>query len=581
MLGICSSHGDSSAALIVGGRLVVAVEEERFDRIKHSAQFPEQSIRHCLAVAGLKPADVDLVALPRSRTAAFFRKLRYAWSGRQTVSSLSQYLDRQRNRSSDVESLLELGIDASRIRRVEHHLAHLTSARILRPDQDLALMSFDGLGDFASAASAVTRGDRIQILDRTYFPHSLGFFYTAMTQYLGFPHFGDEFKVMGLSSFGRPTYLEALRDLLRTRPDGGFELNLRAFPVAKLGKSFRIDKGRPVVQPIFDAAVIEATLGIKPRLPGEPLGREHEDLALSVQRRFEEAAAHVLTHLHARLELDTVGLAGGCAHNSVFVGKISQMTPFKDVVVAPAAGDAGLSIGAAAAVHGGRIVPASGHWGLLGPDVELDQKAWVDLVIPTRQRQYLDDESLIERLVEELVKGKVVGLARGPMEFGPRALGSRSIVCDPRHDWMKQRLNSLVKHREPFRPFAASVMEEAQDDWFESSRPSPYMEAVFNVKGERRAAIPAVVHADGSCRIQSVSRASQPFYHALIEAFGRRTGVPMLLNTSFNDSEPIVRTAAEALDCFIRGGLDHVVIGRVMVSREEAAAWGDPFSKVV
>ncbi len=449
------------------------------------------------------------------------------------------------------------------------------SVRMLRPRDRMALLSFDGLGDFASAATAVSDGDTMRVLGRTYFPHSLGFFYTAMTQYLGFPYFGDEFKVMGLSSFGRPRYMEAMRELVMTRPGGGFELNLRAFPVAKLGKSFKIDKGRPLVGPIFDADVIAAKLGLKARRPGEELLPEHEDLALSIQRRFEEVAAHVLCDLHAKTRLDTIALAGGCAHNSVFVGKIPQLTPFKQVIVAPAAGDAGLALGAAAAVYGGTVIPASGHWGLLGPDVALDQGAWVELAIPTRQRQYKDDATLVERLVDELVKGKVVGLARGPMEFGPRALGSRSIVCDPRHEWMKRRLNSLVKHREPFRPFAASVLEEQQDDWFENCRDSPFMEAVFPVKSARKDAIPAVVHADGSCRIQSVSRASQPFYHDLISAFARRTQVPMLLNTSFNDSEPIVRTAAEAIDCFLRGGLDHVVIGRVMISREDATAWGD------
>ncbi len=581
MLGISSSHGDSSAALIVDGTVVAAVEEERFDRIKHSAQFPEHSIRHCLAAAGLNATDVDLVALPRSRSAAWLRKLRFAWSGRNTVSGLANYLSRERNRSSDVEALAELGFDPSRLRRVEHHVAHLMSVRMLRPRDPMALLSFDGLGDFASTVTAVTDGDKMRVLKRTYFPHSLGFFYTAMTQFLGFPYFGDEFKAMGLSSFGRPRYLEALRELVMTRPDGGFELNLRAFPVAKLGKSFRIDKGRPIVGPIFDADVVSAVLGLKERRPGDEVLPEHEDLALSVQRRFEEVAAHVLCDLHAKTKSDTIALAGGCAHNSVFVGKIPALTPFKQVLVAPAAGDAGLALGAAACVHGGAVTPASGHWGLLGPDIAMDQGAWVELAIPTRQRQYQDDASLIERLVDELVKGKVVGLARGPMEFGPRALGSRSIVCDPRHEWMKRRLNSLVKHREPFRPFAASVLEEQQNDWFQNCRESPFMEAVFAVKPERKDAIPAVVHADGSCRIQSVSHASQPFYHELISAFAKRTQVPMLLNTSFNDSEPIVRTSAEAIDCFLRGGLDHVVIGRVLISREDATAWGDHPAKAV
>ncbi len=574
ILGISSSHGDSSAALIVGDQLVAAAEEERFDRVKHSAQFPMQSVRYCLETAGLSPADVDLVAVPRSKAAAWVRKLRFAWSGRNTITGLTNYLRRERNRQSDVGALHELGFPEVRLQRVEHHLAHLVSVQVLQPTAKMAMLSFDGLGDFASAVTAVADGSRIKILGRTFFPHSLGFFYTAMTQYLGFPYFGDEFKVMGLSSFGKPRYLDAMRQLVRTLPGGRFELNLQAFPLELLGTCFKIERGQPVIRTMFDAAVVEKLLGFAPRQKGGDLKAEHEDLAMSVQARFEEVAAHILTHLHAATKLDTLALSGGCAHNSVFVGKVRQLTPFKHVIVAPAAGDAGLAIGAAVAVSGRAIVPASGHWGLLGPDISIGEGSWVDVPVPTRQRQYDTDEALIERLAEELAKGKVVGLARGRMEFGPRALGNRSIICDPRHEWMKRRLNALVKHREPFRPFAASVLAEHQDAWFKGSVPSPFMEAVFPVVDAKRELIPAVVHADGSCRIQTISQATQPFYHALISAFARRTGVPMLVNTSFNDSEPIVRTAAEALDCFVRGGLDHVVIGRVLISREEAQAWG-------
>lgn len=273
VLGISSSHGDSSAALIVDGRLVAAVEEERFDRIKHSAEFPHRAIRHCLDAAGLAPADVDVVTLPRSPTAALLRKLRFAWAGRSTATGVANYLERQRNRRSDVEALAELGFDRPRIARVEHHAAHLMSARMLLPGTDMALLSFDGLGDFTSAAIAVARGDRLSVLGRTYFPHSLGYFYTAMTQFLGFPHFGDEFKVMGLSSFGRPRFLDAMRELVRTLPRGGFALNLEAFPVALLGNSFKLEKGRPVVKPIFDQAVLERIVGIKARQPHEPIGQ--------------------------------------------------------------------------------------------------------------------------------------------------------------------------------------------------------------------------------------------------------------------------------------------------------------------
>lgn len=572
ILGISYGHGDSSAALVVDGRLVAAAEEERFTRSKHYALFPTEAVRYCLRHAGLKTSDVGVLAIPKQKFKHFGRRMATYWRHPGLFSTAMGPKSNEPMRLS--RWLQEQGLARARTFHFEHHLSHLMTARCLRPDEPMALLSLDGLGDFVSATMAIADEKRIQILDRVYFPHSLGFFYTAMTQYMGFPYYGDEFKVMGLSSYGTPRFLPVLRELIRETDGFDFKLNLEAFPVLRNPVQFRIENGQPYVDPFYSTSFLTQCLGMPPRNPKrQPIEQMHRDLAKSVQCRFEEIADHLLHALHAKTGLKTLGLAGGCAHNSVWVGKIPRRTPFQNIYVAPACHDAGTAAGAAMLACRQIVTPEGGHWGLLGPTI--DEMGRDTEAVPqnaSRRQDYADEEALVKWMAERLAKGEIIGLANGRLEFGPRALGSRSIIADPRYPGMRDRLNQRVKHRETFRPFAASVLADHQQDWFFNSFDCPHMEAVFEVKPAVRDQIPAVVHADNTCRIQSVEKDTQPFYWNLIEAFRQLTGIPMLINTSFNDSEPIVASEKHAIDCFNKSDLDHLVVNLSVYSKSEVRA---------
>lgn len=563
-LGLSFGHGDSSAALIVDGCLVAAAEEERFSRIKHDAGFPRHAIAYCLRHAGLTGRDVSVVAIAKDSGKHWWRKLKL-------LATHPQLAEQRAVKAGPTFSLTRelraLGITRARQFRMEHHMAHLLSARFLSKGEP-ALLSVDGLGDFVSVAMGKPTRQGVEIIERIFFPHSLGFFYTALTQYLGFPHYGDEFKVMGLSSLGKNAYSHAMQELIREKTGLGFELNLEAFPILKNPMQFSIEKSQPKVKPFYSGGFLTQVLGIAPRKPLDPLTEAHRNLAFSVQARFEEIGNRLLGQLHERVGVPSVALAGGCAHNSVWVGKIPRRTPFQNVFVAPASHDAGLAVGAAIGASKAEVMPESNHWALLGPDLEeVQSENWAN---DTRFHSHVmeNDSTLIQWMVERLSQEKIIGYLGGRLEFGPRALGSRSILADPRRMGMKQRLNDRVKHREAFRPFAASVLAEHQGLWFKNSFECPTMEGVFEVEEQIRDRIPAVVHADHTCRIQTVRKETQPFYWELIEAFRKKTGIPMLLNTSFNDSEPIVCTPEDALRCFSHSDLDFLVIGKTVFAKD-------------
>lgn len=565
VLGLSYGHGDSSAALIVNGKLVAAAEEERFTRVKHYAHFPFKAIEYCFKHACITGDQIHTVAIAIDPSPARWKKIGLAIQHPILVSTkFKKNTDKKENLS---DCLKEAGLIRAKVVRVEHHLAHMMSARILKSGNEGAILSFDGLGDFASTAIGKVDGDKAEILERIYFPHSLGFFFTAMTHYLGFPHFGDEFKLMGLSSLGKPKYLSEMRKLIRTNDEFGFTLNLEAFPLLKKPMAFGIQNAQPVVNPFYNANFITQLTGVVPRKKKEPISKVHEDFAKSVQVRFEEVANHLLHHLYEKVKTETLFLAGGCAHNSVWVGKIPSSTPFKKITVAPASHDAGIAVGAAAYAANTAVTIEASHPALLGPEATP-----INVESQEFETKDLNDKKLIPWIVDELCKGKVIGLMHGRMEFGPRALGSRSILADPRQKEMKDRINAVVKHRESFRPFAASVQSEYQEDWFKGSFYSPTMEAVFEVKESVRNKIPAVVHADHTCRIQSVTKENQDFYWHLLDCFRKKTGVPMLLNTSFNDSEPIVCTAEDAIRCFKNCDIDYLVIGTRIYTKAEATA---------
>lgn len=581
ILGLNSFHADSAAALFVDGKLVAAAEEERLRRKKHWAGFPSKSIEYCLAQAGLKLGEVDHVAVNQDSRANMLGKVRYLISQRPDLGLVLNRLRNRRARTGLSELLAEsFPRDSFRgtIHNVEHHLAHLCSAFDVSPFDEAVAVSIDGFGDFVSAAWGVGRGDNIAVDGRVYFPHSLGIFYQAITQYLGFSHYGDEYKVMGLAPYGRPTAMNEMRKIVHLLPGGAFKLDLQYFRHHQEKIAYQWMNGSPEFGDLFSPA-LEDLLGPR-RQPTAALDDRYRDIARSAQAMYEEAFFHLIGSLQKASQLTDIALAGGCAMNSVANGKIRRMTPFRRVYVQASAGDAGGAIGAAAAVWkklGGRRCFRMDH-AFWGPEFGTDKI--VEVIAQHRAaiaragcivEEIADEGELCRRTASAIADGKVVGWFQGRMEWGPRALGNRSIVCDPRRADMKTILNAKIKRRESFRPFAPSVLEEAVADWFEESDDVPFMMQVFQIKEARRASIPAVTHVDGSGRLQTVSRRTSPFYHRLIEAFRDLTGIPMVLNTSFNENEPVVCAPAEALDCFLRTNMDALVLGHVTVRRQQAA----------
>jgi carbamoyltransferase len=577
VLGINAFHGDSAACIVRDGVLVAAAEEERFRRIKHWAGFPKESIRWCLEAAGAELADVDHVAVNQDARANLGRKLAFLVTQRPDLALVVDRIRNKRERAGIGETLaLELGSPcAGEVHFVEHHFAHLASAFLVSPFDEAVAVSVDGFGDFASAAWGIGRGADIELDDKVYFPHSLGIFYQALTQFLGFPHYGDEYKVMGLAPYGEPRYLDAMRRVVKLQDDGSFRLDLAHFRHATEKIDYEWENGMPVVGTLYSPQ-LEALLGSS-RDPGEDLTQRHRDLARSVQAMYEEAFFHLLNALHPKYGLDALALAGGCAMNSVANGKVYRNTPFKRLYVQAAAGDAGGAIGAAFAVWSrleGRRTFEMDHafWGPQFSDEE------IDAVIRLRTGELTAGGCTIRRIDAEaqlcaataraVADGGVVGWFQGRMEWGPRALGNRSIVCDPRRADMKDILNRKIKRRESFRPFAPSILREATSEWFETDDDVPFMMQVYQIRAEKRDRIPAVTHVDGSGRLQTVTAQTNPRYYGLIEAFRELTGIPMVLNTSFNENEPVVCTPAEALDCFLRTRMDLLVMGNWMVRRE-------------
>jgi carbamoyltransferase len=577
VLGINAYHADSAAAVVRDGKLIAAAEEERFRRVKHWAGFPTQALAYCLQEAKLKLSDIDHIGLNQDNRANLVRKAIYFAVRRPSISLVLKRLANRRKRQGVPALLCKEFPDQmfrGELHHVEHHLAHLSSAFQVSPFESAAVVSVDGFGDFASAAWGVAHDSEIKIQGRVFFPHSLGVFYQAVTQYLGFPHYGDEYKVMGLAPYGRASFLDAMHKLVRVLPDGGFELDLRFFRHHREDVPYEWANGSPEFGNLFSPA-LEDLLGPR-RNPTAALDDRHRDIARSAQAMYEAAFFHLLRILQERSGLADLALAGGCAMNSVANGKVRRMTPFRRVYVQSAAGDAGGAIGAAFAVWhklGGKrnFIMDHAYWGPAFGAPEIAQ------IIAQYRSQISADGCTVDEIFEEgtlcrrtagaIAEGQVVGWFQGRMEWGPRALGNRSILCDPRRPDMKALLNAKIKRRESFRPFAPSVLEEAVSEWFEEDDAVPFMMQVFQIREEKRNLIPAVTHVDGSGRLQTVSFQTNPRYHRLIGEFQQLTGIPMVLNTSFNENEPVVCRPQEALDCFLRTRMDTLVLGNVIVSR--------------
>ncbi len=573
ILGINGYHADSSAAIFVDGKLIAATEEERFTRVKHWAGFPAKAIAFCLKEAGITLEELDHIAIGRDPKAKLKNKM--AFLAKNPLANVGMVMDRLKNAKSvsslEDEFAKEFGVDAEmikpKIHQIEHHRSHLASAFFASPFEESAILSIDGSGDFTTTMIGVGRGNKIEVLDSVDFPVSAGLFYTAFTQYLGFPHYGDEYKVMGLAPYGEPKYVDEIKKVLKFTDNGLFTWDQKYFtPATKIKLDY--ENNIPTVSQLYSSK-IEDLFG-PARSKGDELTQHHKDLASSVQRVCEELIMHILNKLQERTGLKNVCVAGGVAQNSVANGKILSQTPFEKVYIPSAGHDAGISMGAGLYLY---------NHVLENPRSEAIYSAYtgsrftndeIEAYLKEKGVDYvkLSDDELYDRVTDKLLEPGVVGWFSGRAEFGPRALGGRSIIADPRNDKAKELLNSKIKRRESFRPFAPSILKEYVGEYFTKVEDVPFMEKVLPIKPEKYDEIPAVTHVDGTGRLQTVMKDVSPRYYNLIDTFRKKTGTPILLNTSFNENEPIVNTPAEALDCYLRTDMDMLVMENIILEKK-------------
>ena len=572
ILGINAYHGDSSACLLKDGIVVCATEEERIRRIKHWAGFPSQAIKFCLEDEGITIEQVDYITISRDPKANFYKKILHALRYSMSISAIWDRLGNSKKVSSvkqELANLFQLPIASikAEVHNIEHHRSHIASSFFASPFKESAILSIDGFGDFTSTMTAVGSGNKFKVLKEVNYPHSLGVFYTAVTQFLGFPNYGDEYKVMGLAPYGKPKYLKELEQILKLSDDGFFKLNKKYFKHFKEGVAMDWEGGSPTIESLFTKDW-EDLFG-KSREKGAKLEQWHIDLATSAQKFTEKVIFHLLNHLHKETGSENICITGGVAQNSVANGRILENTPFKNIYIPSAGHDAGTSIGSALFLYnqllGNSRMPeiTSAYFGSKFNHEEIIKvldKEGVSYTI-------VSDDDLFERVSDKLVDGGVVGWFQGRAEFGPRALGNRSILVDPRRKDAKDLLNEKIKRRESFRPFAPSILKEAVGEYFIQHDAVPFMEKVFDIKKEKYEQIPAVTHVDGTGRLQSVDKDVSPRYHKLISKFAEKTGVPILLNTSFNENEPIVNKPEEALACFLRTKMDMLVMENIIIER--------------
>ncbi|MBZ5704889.1 MAG: carbamoyltransferase [Acidobacteriia bacterium] len=574
ILGLNMFHADASAAIVQDGEVVYAIAEERLNRVKHYGGFPALAVKACLEAVGAKITDVDHVAVGQDSDANLTKKFQYALGNPAKILNFIRM--RQRKEAMrDVRSLLAgaLEVDAMQLRfrehHLEHHIAHIASAYYCSPWERAAGFSYDGSGDFVSTMMARCEGNDIEILDRVFLPHSLGSFYTMVCEFIGYKKYGDEGKVMGLAPYGKPTYCQQLGEVVGLK-NGNFQLNLGYFKPLGSNQGMQVlPDGTVRLARHFSDRMVK--LFGEPREPHSEITQRDMDLAYAMQHQFEEVFFHLLNELHQRVPMEELAMAGGCALNSVANGKLFTRTPFRRTWIQPAAGDEGLAIGAALHTYHAvlkqprRYVMQNSY---LGPEF-CEGRIESDLKKANLRYRRLEREPLLEAVADEVAAGNVVGWFHGRMEWGPRALGNRSIVAHPGRPDMKDILNARIKHREWFRPFAPSILAEHQNEYFEHDHPSPFMLHVYKIRPEKRKQLCAVNHVDDTGRLQTVSREENPLYYDLIQAFHRKTGIPVILNTSFNENEPIVCAPEEAIDCFRRTRMDALAIGSFLALKSE------------
>jgi len=576
ILGLNMFHADASAAIVVDGEIRFAIAEERLNRHKHFGGFPALSVKACLDAVGAKMSDVDHVAVGQDSDANLARKVRYALANPSKILNFIR-LRQRKETMRDVRSLLAkaLSVGSDQLRfhehHLEHHIAHIASAYYCSPWEKAAGFSYDGSGDFVSTMMARCEGNEIEVLDRVFLPHSLGSVYTMICEFIGYAKYGDEGKVMGLAPYGKDnaTYRDQFLKIVFPK-NGGFELDLSYFQPLGSNQGMEVLPDGTVRLARHFSDRMEGLFG-PPRLPYTEITQRDMDLALALQQRFEEVFFHLLNRLHERVPIDKLAMAGGCALNSVANGKLFDLTQFRQTYIQPAAGDEGLAVGAALHTYHS-VLKKSRRYELkssyLGPEFS-ESRIQSALESAPLEFRKLERDELLNAVAAQIAAGNVVGWFQGRMEWGPRALGNRSIVAHPGLPNMKEVLNARIKHREWFRPFAPSILAEHQHEYFEHDYPSPFMLHVYKIRPEKRGVLCAVNHVDDTGRLQTVAREENPLYYDLISAFHRKTGIPVLLNTSFNENEPIVCTPEEAIDCFRRTRMDVLAIGPFLMVKAE------------
>ena len=572
ILGINAFHGDSSACLIKDGVVVCGTEEERIRRIKHWAGFPSEAIKFCLNDEGITIDMIDHITISRNPKINLQKKILYILKNPLSIlSALQRFINSRKVVSIKKELELIFEIPSNKIKakihNIEHHRSHIGSSFFASSFKNAAILSIDGFGDFTSTMTALGSENKFKILNEINYPHSLGIFYTTITQFLGFPNYGDEYKVMGLAPYGNPKYLKELEKIIYITDNGSFKLNKKFFKHFNEGVDMDWDGGNSKIESLFTKEW-ENLFG-RSRNINEEIEKWHIDLACSVQRHTEKIMFHILNDLYEKTKCENLCISGGVAQNSVVNGKILENTPFKNLYVPSAGNDAGTSIGSAMYLHnqilGNNRMPeiTTAFFGYKTTHAKIIK------LLNSQNIKFLKvtEENLYKIVVDKIISGGVIGWFQGRAEFGPRALGHRSIIVDPRRKDAKDLLNDKIKRRESFRPFAPSILKEHISDYFIQNSHVPFMEKVYEIKENKYDAIPAVTHVDGTGRLQSVDSKVSPKYYNLINEFYKRTGTPILLNTSFNENEPIVNKPEEALDCFLRTEMDMLVMENIIIER--------------
>ena len=572
ILGINAFHGDSSACLIKDGVVVCATEEERIRRIKHWAGFPSEAIKFCLNDEGITIDMIDHITISRNPKINLHKKILYILKNPLSIlSALQRFINSRKVVSIKKELELIFEIPSNKIKakihNIEHHRSHIGSSFFASSFKNAAILSIDGFGDFTSTMTALGSENKFKILNEINYPHSLGIFYTTVTQFLGFPNYGDEYKVMGLAPYGNPKYLKELEKIIYITDNGSFKLNKKFFKHFNEGVDMDWAGGNSKIESLFTKEW-ENIFG-RSRNINEEIEKWHIDLACSVQRHTEKIMFHILNDLYEKTKCENLCISGGVAQNSVVNGKILENTPFKNLYVPSAGNDAGTSIGSAMYLHnqilGNNRMPeiTTAFFGYKTTHAKIIK------LLNSQNIKFLKvtEENLYKIVVDKIISGGVIGWFQGRAEFGPRALGHRSIIVDPRRKDAKDLLNDKIKRRESFRPFAPSILKEHISDYFIQNSHVPFMEKVYEIKENKYDEIPAVTHVDGTGRLQSVDSKVSPKYYNLINEFYKRTGTPILLNTSFNENEPIVNKPEEALDCFLRTEMDMLVMENIIIER--------------